>query len=348
MINNFFPTETAMGVRLDDQDIDSEQKQANAEYREALKRTFRFVSYRTTTPSAWFDFIFRQTRLGQRFFNYVKTLHAYTDRIIAKRVAQLVELYGQPQHADFFADDHPKTKDAIFLDILLKERIRANPQHPHIEGIRSEVHTFILGGHDTTASALTCSLLLLGTHQHEQETARQQILDIVGANIDRAHGIEFGELKRMHYLELCIKETLRLYPSILLVGRHLVADLPLANNAGTIPAGHTCYVPIIALHRDARYFEKPEQFIPERFGPEQATATGRSPYAFVPFSAGPRNCIGQKYAMLEVKLVLAELLRRYRVVAITKPAEVQQEMTAVNKLSVPISIRFERLRPQPV
>lgn len=337
-----------MGVRLDDQNVDNEQKQANADYREALKRTFRFVSYRTTTPSAWFDFIFRRTRLGQRFFNYIKTLHSYTDRIIAKRLPQLLKLHQQTQSTQSFDDDSVKTKNAIFLDMLLNERIRANPQNPQIEDIRWEVHTLLFGGHDTTASTLICSLLLLGTHQTEQEIARQQILDIVGHDTDPNHHIEFDELKRMPYLEFCIKETLRLYPSVLLIGRHLVADLTLANNAGIIPAGHTCYVPIIALHRDARYFKDPEKFIPERFSSEQVSATKRSPYAFVPFSAGPRNCIGQKYAMLEVKLVLAELLRRYRIVSITKPTEVQQEMTAINKFVVPICIRFEKLSPVPV
>ena len=78
----------------------------------------------------------------------------------------------------------------------------------------------------------------------------------------------------------------------------------------TLPSGVTVAMLIYGMHRNPQVYEDPDQFKPERFLPENSA--GRHPYAFIPFSAGPRNCIGQKYGMLEIKVVLSTLMRHFR------------------------------------
>lgn len=110
-------------------------------------------------------------------------------------------------------------------------------------------------------------------------------------------------------MECVIKESLRLLPTIPFVAREVHEDVDF--NGKTIPAGAIVMVHILAAHRDPRHHAEPDAFEPERFAGERAGAM--HPFSFLPFSGGPRNCIGQRYAMLQIKSVLATLLRALRV-----------------------------------
>ena len=114
---------------------------------------------------------------------------------------------------------------------------------------------------------------------------------------------------QLKYLESCIKETLRLYPSIPLLERNIGEDIEL--DGYKLLAGTFVGVQIYALHRHPEYFPDPNAFKPERFH-SPSDDVPRHPYAYIPFSAGPRNCIGQKFANLEEKVVLSYLLRQFR------------------------------------
>jgi cytochrome P450 len=99
-------------------------------------------------------------------------------------------------------------------------------------------------------------------------------------------------MAQMKYLDCCIKESLRLFPSVPLFARQIKQDIPL-DDGRRIPAGTQAIIFTYFLHRDEKYFPNPEEFQPSRFFPENST--GRNPYAYVPFSAGPRNCIGKTF-----------------------------------------------------
>ncbi|KAJ6217429.1 hypothetical protein RDWZM_008586 [Blomia tropicalis] len=111
-------------------------------------------------------------------------------------------------------------------------------------------------------------------------------------------------------------------------------------NGYSVPAGCTCAIFIYFLHRDPKIFPHPERFIPERFEPD--APIHKMPYAYMPFSAGPRNCIGQKFAMLEMKIMLASIIRRYRMEAITKRDMISIDFSILIKADTPVLIRFDK------
>ena len=122
--------------------------------------------------------------------------------------------------------------------------------------------------------------------------------------------INLDDIKKMKYLEQCIKETLRLNPPFSIIGRHI--DYPLElENGQIVPKGVNVVVPIILLHNNPNEFPNPSEYNPDRFDNE--TGNQFHPYSYLPFSSGPRVCIGYKFAYMEAKVILASILRKYYV-----------------------------------
>ncbi|CAL4170143.1 unnamed protein product [Meganyctiphanes norvegica] len=121
--------------------------------------------------------------------------------------------------------------------------------------------------------------------------------------------INMDDLPNLKYLECCIKEALRIYPAVPFFAREITKEINIDNYV--IPIGSTVQVMTYALHRDEEHFPDPEVFKPERFSTENCK--DRHPYAYVPFSAGPRNCIGQKFAMMEMKIMLATIIKQIKI-----------------------------------
>ncbi|KAL7646992.1 UNVERIFIED_CONTAM: hypothetical protein RMT77_002249 [Armadillidium vulgare] len=203
-------------------------------------------------------------------------------------------------------------KRMSFLDLLLEY----SEDHEILsdEDIREEVDTFMFEGHDTTAASVNWTLYLLGQHPEIQDKAYEEIESIFGSSDRDATSSDIREMK---YLECCIKESLRLFPSVPAFGRELNEDVIIEGY--TVPKGTSTMIFVYQLHRDPEVFPDPNTYKPERFFPENYA--NRSPYAYIPFSAGPRNCIGQKFALMEEKVILSTFLRNYRVESILKMEE---------------------------
>ncbi|EPY85615.1 hypothetical protein CB1_000362018, partial [Camelus ferus] len=176
-----------------------------------------------------------------------------------------------------------KNKCRAFLDLLLNVTDDEGNKLSH-EEIREEVDTFMFEGHDTTAAAVNWSLYLLGSYPEVQKKVDNELEEIFGKS-DRPATLE--DLKKLKYLECVIKESLRLFPPVPFFARNLNEDCDVGGYK--IVKGSQVIIVPYALHRDPRYFPDPEEFVPERFLPENSK--GRHSYAYVPFSAGPRNCI---------------------------------------------------------
>ncbi|KAL0132769.1 hypothetical protein PUN28_000480 [Cardiocondyla obscurior] len=168
------------------------------------------------------------------------------------------------------------------------------------------LHGFTKKGHDTTAVAITWALFLLGSNPEHQEKVHEELEEVFG-NSDAP--ITVKDLPQLKYLDRVIKETLRLFPSVPVITRLLTEDVKLGDH--TLPKGISVALPILLVHRNPKVWPDPIKFDPDRFLPENSKL--RNPYAYVPFSAGPRNCIGQKFAQLEEKIVLSAILRKWRV-----------------------------------
>ncbi|KAK9744576.1 Cytochrome P450 [Popillia japonica] len=156
------------------------------------------------------------------------------------------------------------------------------------------------------------TLFLLGNHPDIQQKVFEEVHQVLQS---KRTPTTISELHEMKYLENVIKESLRLYPSVPFIIRDLEQEVQIGEYK--IPAGVQVNLQIYGTHRSAEYYPEPDKFDPDRFLPENSQK--RHPYAYIPFSAGPRNCIGQKFAMYEEKTVLATIVNRYKITAMETP-----------------------------
>ncbi|XP_047571328.1 cytochrome P450 4V2 isoform X1 [Lutra lutra] len=287
--------ETAMGKNIGAQTND------DSEYVRAVYRMSDSIHRRMKAPWLWLDFLFLMCKEGREHKRSLEVLHNFTNNVIAKRTS---EMRRDEEHRSADKDSSSsKNKRRAFLDLLLNVTDDEGNKLSH-EDVREEVDTFMFEGHDTTAAAINWSLYLLGSYPEVQKQVDSELEEVFGKS-DRPATLE--DLKKLKYLECVIKESLRLFPSVPLFARNLNEDCEVGGYK--IVKGSQVLIIPYALHRDPRYFPNPEEFQPERFFPENLQ--GRHPYAYVPFSAGPRNCIGQKFAIMEEKSILSCILRHF-------------------------------------
>jgi cytochrome P450 len=172
--------------------------------------------------------------------------------------------------------------------------------------IRDQVLIFLLAGHETTSTALTFTLHLLGRHPDVQRRVREEVEAVIGERMPTA-----DDVPALAYTTMALKEAMRLYPSAPLLGRFAVADDEVRGYR--IPAGSNVIVAPWVTHRHPGFWDEPERFDPERFTPEREKARHR--YAWFPFGGGPRGCIGQHFSMLESAIALAVLVRDFEFIA---------------------------------
>ncbi|XP_006163830.1 cytochrome P450 4A11 isoform X2 [Tupaia chinensis] len=239
------------------------------------------------------DLIYRLTPAGRQALHNCQIIHEHTDRVIQLRKAQLQEagelkkIRGR-RHLDF-------------LDILLL----AQAEHGSTlsdQDLRAEVDTFMFEGHDTTASGISWVLYALATHREHQQRCREEIQSLLGDGTS----ISWDHLDQMPYTTMCIKEALRLYPPVPVVGRDLSKPVTFPDGR-SLPKGITVSLSFYALHHNPEVWPNPEMFDPFRFAP----GSTRHSHAFLPFSAGSRNCIGKQFAMNELKVAVALTLLRF-------------------------------------
>ncbi|CAH1797908.1 unnamed protein product [Owenia fusiformis] len=173
----------------------------------------------------------------------------------------------------------------------------------HKEKLIDDYVTFFLAGHDTTANLMSFFLIELGRHPDIADKLYAEIDDMVG----KKESITYTELNQLEYLNMCLKETLRLYPPAAVTFRDTRDEIKICGY--DIPKGTICAVSPFASARLEENFPDPLDFNPERFRP---TAQFRPKiYGYFPFSIGPRTCIGQTFAQIEAKVVLVKLLQNF-------------------------------------
>ncbi|NXA98309.1 CP4V2 protein, partial [Melanocharis versteri] len=298
--------ETAMGRNV------GAQKNKDSDYVSAIYRMGDLIQRRQMSPWLWPDFLYILFKEGREHKRNLNILHNFTDTVIAEKAEELKST-KQKKHNDGNCEGSGSKKRKAFLDMLLNATDDGGNKLSYRD-IREEVDTFMFEGHDTTAAAMNWVLYLLGHNPEVQKKVHKE-LDQVFGNTERS--VTMDDLKNLRYLECVVKEALRLFPSVPMFARTLREDCCIKGYQ--IPRGANVLVLTYALHRDPEIFPDPDEFKPERFFPENCK--GRHPYAYVPFSAGPRNCIGQRFAQMEEKTLLALILRRFWVESCQKTEE---------------------------
>jgi len=317
--------ETIMGVNI------NAQEGKSIEYVTSIKSACRSVIERIFKFWLWNNLLFAISQCGRTFYKSINVLHAYTDNVIKiKKEQKIIE-----DHEVLADSKHEKKIKKSFLDILLNI-LEDHQEHMSDEDIREEVNTFLFEGHDTSSIAMTMTLILLGIYQDIQDRVRDELFSIFG---DSDREVNMEDLNAMKYLDAVIKESLRLYPSVPAFTRQLQTTLNLKNYS--IPPLTTLTIYPYILHRNEDIYSEPEEFIPERFLDEANQS--KFVFGYLPFSAGARNCIGQKFAMHQMKTVISTILRNMKIETLGSREDIQISMQIVLRIESLPYVKFHKI-----
>ncbi|XP_017867961.1 PREDICTED: cytochrome P450 4e5, mitochondrial-like [Drosophila arizonae] len=284
--------DTAMGVP-----INAIEKRDTVEVVKAFKDMCYNINMRAFNPLKRTHMLYRLAPDYAAHARTLKILQDFTNDIIEKRIKAHRTGAAKTDEGSEFS-----RKKMAFLDTLLSATIDGRPLNQ--QEIYEEVSTFMFEGHDTTTSGVAFAGYILSRFPDEQRKLYEEQKAVMGNEMHR--DATFQEISEMKYLDLFIKEAQRVYPSVPFIGRYTDKDYDIL---GTImPKGTTLNLALIILGYDDRVFKDPHRFQPERFEQQKP-----GPFEYLPFSAGPRNCIGQKFALLELKTVISKLVRTFEV-----------------------------------
>uniref|UniRef100_UPI003B75C7C5 cytochrome P450 4C1-like n=1 Tax=Chrysoperla carnea TaxID=189513 RepID=UPI003B75C7C5 len=311
--------ETTMGIKMNFDDNNSEF----IKYKNAIYHFGEIFMERITKPIFYSQFLFELSSMGKITTKIITTLRNFTLNVIDERLNN-----WETRNQQMIKSASGK-KLLPMMDILITEM--KNGANIDYNGIVEEVDTFMFEGHDTTSMGISFMLMLLASEPEVQDKILEEQNSIFHGSTRMA---TYEELQNMEYLERVIKESLRLCPPVPVIGRRLEEDLQMGQYI--IPKESYLYVSIYDLHHNPKYWDQPEKFDPDRFLPDNAAQ--RHPFAYVPFSAGSRNCIGQRFVMLEMKSFVSKVIREYILEPVdtleTIPLKVDLVMRPVNGVKV--------------
>ncbi|MFZ3587725.1 cytochrome P450 [Bacillus sp. DJP31] len=177
--------------------------------------------------------------------------------------------------------------------------------------IRDQVVTFVIAGHETTANVLSWIWFLLSQNPSVEKKFHEEIDTVLNGE-----NPTFGDVSQLPYTHQIFQEALRLYPAAWIILRQAKEDVQITGH--TFPKGSSFLISPYVVHRIPLYFDQPESFLPERFSKERSSSIPN--YAYFPFGAGSRGCIGSQFAMMETILVMATIGQHYKL-KLSQPVE---------------------------
>nr|QBQ34516.1 cytochrome P450 CYP4g15-2 [Diaphorina citri] len=365
--------ETAMGVNK------KTQNQSGFEYAMAVMKMCHILHIRSTKVWLRPDFLFNLTSHAKDQARLLNIIHTLTKQVLKKKketyeknksaILNSIPMptvgikeekkaeekvkdktvveglsYGQSSGLkdDLDVDeDVGEKKRLAFLDLLIESA--QNGVVLTDEEIKEQVDTIMFEGHDTTAAGSSFFLCVMGTHPEIQAKVIQEIDEIFG---DSDRPCTFQDTLEMKYLERCIMETLRMFPPVPIIARELQQEVKLNSCDLSIPAKCTVVIATVKLHRQPDTYPNPDVYNPDNFLPENCA--NRHYYSFVPFSAGPRSCVGRKYAMLKLKVILSTILRNFTVHSPTKLEDWKLQADIILKRTDGFKIQLKPRKKQTV
>ncbi|CAG5014168.1 unnamed protein product [Parnassius apollo] len=271
----------------------SKYKVFQEKYENTLESILKIYIERLQKFWLHYEFIWNRSNLKKKHDKYVKTLHDMMHWIIQEK-RQINNCYISKDWSftpfvDIFFDFKRKTSN-IFSDTA----------------IRDHMNTLMAAGHDTISVALSYIFLMIGSYQNVQDRIYRELLEVFD-NMER--DVEKEDLIKLIYLDAVIKETMRIYPIVPMIGRYIDKDIKLKHY--TLLAGNSCALMIYGIHRNPIWGSDADQFKPDRW--LDSSSLPQNSYRFLPFSLGKRICIGKSYAMMSLKVTLVYILRNYRI-----------------------------------
>ena len=266
-------------------------------YVQACSELVYLITDRVMNPFYMIDSIYWLTPHGRKTRKTCQLVHRHAEKIIYERRLNL-------DRNDKGTECLKKTNKYLdFLDILLIAKDEVGKGMSDLE-IRSEVDTFMFEGHDTTTSGMSWTLYCLAQHPQHQDKIREEVRNVLKGR----EWLEYEDLKHLNYTMWCIKEAMRLYPPVFAFFRKTTEDVQVEELI--IPSDTLVRVDTFLIHRNANVWENPNKYDPFRF--QSGNFEKRGPFDYIPFSAGSRNCIGQNFAMNEMKIVVGTIINRFK------------------------------------
>lgn len=312
---------TTMGVEMDMQSLRGDV------YYRVTKLLMTNIQRRMVRFWLRWNFVYRLTPTHRNELWAIELGDQFMKRVRVTKASEINQ-----QKYDFLEmGRQTNTLNVMEKCLLLQREGKFNEQN-----VFDQMRVIFIAGIDTSSNAILTTIVLLAIHQQHQDKVAKELADIFeSADCD----VTYEHLLKMFHLECAIKEALRLFPPAPIVLRQCSDDIKIS--CGKIPKGTVLMLNIAHLHRNEEYWgPQSDRFDPARFLPENSR--NRPPYSYLPFSGGPRNCIGMKYADIAVKIVVARLLRRYKFTSDLKMEDIRTKMHVVLEISNENPVKIER------
>ncbi|XP_050460258.1 cytochrome P450 9e2-like [Cataglyphis hispanica] len=198
------------------------------------------------------------------------------------------------------------------IQLLMQARDKNDPSvhKMTLDDIISQVFIFFFAGFDTTSTLMCFVAHELAINREIQDRVREEVQQHIAENNE----ISYESLSKMTYMDMVINETLRKYPPMIVIDRFCTKSYELPPSqpgckSVTVESGSTMIISVYGLHRDSKYFPNPDKFDPERFSEENKGNI--VPYTYLPFGHGPRKCLGNRFVLMETKILIAHLLQKF-------------------------------------
>lgn len=255
-----------------------------------------------------------------RFRRARRYLQHVVDHLVADRLARLDQGDG----------------DDVVSRLIASTRQEADPRVGR-RRLRDELVTLLLAGHETTASTLSWTFHLVDRHPEVRERLHAEAVEVLGDRLP-----VYEDLPRLRYTTMVIEEAMRLYPPVWMLPRRAVGDDVVGGYH--VPAGSDVLVSPYTLHRHPAFWEDPDRFDPDRFDPDRLA--NRPRYAYIPFGAGPRFCIGSHLGMMEATFVVAMVARDLRLTGLPGHTVVPEAMLSLRvRGGLPMTVHAVRSVP---
>ncbi|XP_060801165.1 cytochrome P450 4C1-like [Amyelois transitella] len=295
--------ETALGIEM------HTQSDPNHPVSKSFNEFCDLAAGRMVKP--WFhsDFLYKWYWEFPKYASSANVMKNFVSEIIRLKRESMMEQNNNEQNHEKTECDQEMGRSKSFLELLIESG--GDRGFNDLE-LQEESLVMLLAGTDTSSVAASYTSLLLAKYPDVQEKLYREIQDVIK---DPERPLEASDLPKLKYLDAVVRESLRLYPPVPLIIRKVDKATTLPSGVTLVP-GMGAVIHIWAIHRNPKYWGPDAHvFRPERFLEDSL----KHPYAFIPFSNGARNCLGFQFATMSIKTVMAQIIRRYRILPPTVP-----------------------------